>query len=251
MPHQPAPRKAGARARSLLRTALDLAYPRNCETCGREPEDPFDYLCWECLSSLLYLAPPMCDRCGEPVEGRVGHRFDCHLCASTPRGFDHARSLARHDGALRHAIHVFKYRQGTWLRSDLCRLLHTGWTTHYPDEEIDLVTWVPLHPARRRSRGYDQARLLAAGLARRLGQARVARTLVRVRDTGTQTNLTAELRASNVRQAFSPRNQEQLNGRRVLLVDDVMTTGATVSECARCLKEAGAERVLVITLARG
>lgn len=241
----------GALLRSCWRTALDLAYPRSCIGCGGTPKDDFQYLCWDCVSSLVYLTPPMCDQCGEPVEGRVDHRFACHTCAAASRGFDQARSVARHDGLLRHAIHQFKYRKGTWLRADLARLLHSGWTAHYEDEPVDLVTWVPLHPTRRRHRNYDQAGLLATALARILGRPTLRGALVRVRDTGTQTSLTAGDRASNVKDAFVARKLRQLNGRRVLLVDDVMTTGATVSECARCLKEAGADRVLVLTLARG
>ena len=238
-------------ARSWCHTALDLAYPRSCVGCGRRPEEGFDYLCWDCVSGLLYLVPPMCDRCGEPVEGQVGHRFACHTCSSLDRGFDRARSVVRHDGVIRDAVHVFKYRTGTWLRADLVRLLEAGWAAHFGGEEVDLVTWVPLHPARRRFRGYDQARLLAAGLARRLGRPLLPGALGRVRDTGTQTSLTAGDRAANVKDAFTVRKTGQLNGRRVLLVDDVMTTGATVSECARCLKGAGVHRVLVLTLARG
>jgi ComF family protein len=121
---------------------------------------------------------------------------------------------------------------------------------HYNVSEIDLVGYVPLYPARRRERGFNQAQLLARGLAQRLGKPLMRRCLVRTRSTETQTHLTAAERLTNVRGAFKARWRRWIEGKRVLLVDDVMTTGATVSECARALKKGGAHHVKVVTVAR-
>ncbi|MFH0954425.1 MAG: ComF family protein [Verrucomicrobiota bacterium] len=230
---------------------LDLVYPRTCAGCGG-PVDPESlHVCWDCLSRVTYVQPPYCSRCGDPVDGRVDDAFVCYHCAESEPFFERARSAARYRGVLQDLLREFKYREGLWLRHELARLLEACVTAHYEPDGIDAVAFVPLYPARRRERGFNQAELLAGSLARRLRKPLLGRCLVRVRPTGSQTNLTAPQRASNVRGAFETRRRRRLEGRNVLLVDDVMTTGATVNECARALKEGGAARVYVVTVARG
>jgi ComF family protein len=234
-----------------LHGAATLLYPSTCIGCGLPCRDGFDALCWDCLAGAIYLTEPWCARCGEPVEGRVDHTFTCHLCGTTDRGFDRARSAVRHDGVMREALHRFKYRRALWLRDDLVRLLYAAYRRCYGELPIDAVTWVPLHRVRRRERGYNQARVLAEGLARRSGLPPAVGALRRTRPTESQTGLTAAQRIPNVRRAFGARSRYAFGGARLLLVDDVMTTGATVGECARCLREAGAAHVYVLTFARG
>ena len=231
--------------------ALELLYPRACTCCGEGVTESFRYLCWNCATLMHYLRAPLCACCGEPVEGRVDGAFVCQRCETTPRWFDRARSAARHEGVLRTLVHTFKYREGTWMTHDLVTLLAGCFRTHFAPFFPDVVTCVPLHPARRRMRGFNQAALLGRSLARRHGLPFSALMLRRVRLTETQTRLKAVDRAGNVQGAFRIRRSHRVAGRSVLLVDDVMTTGATVSECARMLKEAGAQRVDVITVARG
>ena len=229
----------------------ELLYPRQCIECGSAPGEDYRYLCWDCAARLNLLQAPMCSRCGEPVEGRVDGAFVCHLCVSADRRFTRARSVARFDGAVRTLIHAYKYDRHTWLARDLVRLLEAGWQTHYEDVEIDGVTWVPLHPTRRRARGFNQAQLLAQGLSARLRLPLLRGAVRRDRATATQTHLTAAQRAENVRGAFSCPRPHRVQGRRILLVDDVMTTGATVDEVARSLFRAAAAAVHVLTVARG
>jgi ComF family protein len=195
-----------------------------------------------------FIQPPFCERCGDPVAGRVDHAFTCALCAQRPTAFDGARSVVRYDGALGEAIRRLKYHRAVWIVDDLAELLEAGVRTHYADLEFDVVTWVPLHFSRARERGFNQAAELARQLAMRLG-CRAASTLLRVRPTQSQTRLTIPERVANVRHAF--RAWRHGKGRTALLVDDVMTTGATVHACAAALKQADWAQVWVITVARG
>ena len=235
-----------------VRTAADLVYPRVCGSCGsQEGLEGLSHLCWECASSIQMIAHPFCSLCGNPLEGRVSHDYTCFLCNEAKPHFDRARCAARFHGPLPGLVHQFKYRAALWLEADLAGLLLACCKTHFDLAGIGVVTAVPLFHARERERGYNQAALLAGALARRLDRPFHRKLVQRVRDTGTQTHLTAKERASNVRDAFISSRAAAVAGRRVLLVDDVMTTGATVSECARALKSAGAREVLVVALARG
>ena len=234
-----------------LHTALDLLYPRTCAGCGVPLAGGRGQLCWDCRADVRPIAPPYCNWCGNPVEGRIDHQYICYHCTDAEPHFTKARCAARFDGVLPRLIHSFKYDDALWLGGDLSELLHACWTTHFAERACDAIVAVPLHPARRRSRGYNQAQVLAGGLARRLGIPLWRGVLHRVRATETQTHLTARQRLHNVTGAFESARRRQLAGRRLLLIDDVMTTGATVSECARALKKGGAAEVLVLTLARG
>lgn len=233
------------------RAVADVFYPRSCSACGSRAGEEFRYLCWECAAAATLLQPPMCSRCGEPVAGRVDGAFVCHLCSGAERHFELARSAARYDGPVRELIRRFKYEGGVWVRGDLVTLLSACVETHFDHGPPDAVVPVPLHPVKRRERGYNQAEILAAGLARRMDLPVERAGLRRVRFTATQTHLTAHQRADNVRGAFQVRLPRRLRNRHLLLVDDVMTTGATVSECSRCLLDGGAAKVWVVTVARG
>jgi ComF family protein len=165
--------------------------------------------------------------------------------------FDLARSAIRFRGAAPELLHRFKYGHATHLAADLAGLLDACARAHYADERFDAVTFVPLHPVKERERTYNQARLLAERLARRRRLLLAPGVLERTRATGTQTRLTMRERARNVAGAFAAVCPAWTRGRAFLLVDDVMTTGATVNEAARVLKSAGARRVCVVTVARG
>ncbi len=148
-------------------------------------------------------------------------------------------------------LQAFKYQNATWLSHDLVDLLDGCLAADFDSVEYDLVTAVPLSPAKFRRRSYNQSSILGRGLAQRLGIAFLPQCLTRVRDTQSQTKLKAKQRLKNVKGAFKAGHTSWLKGRRVLLVDDIMTTGATVNECARALRQAGANDVQVITVARG
>ncbi len=236
---------------SFWGSLLDLVYPRVCVACGAP--DPLEerHLCWDCLSRCAFIQPPFCSRCGDPVPGRVDRGYRCRWCSQHAIHFEQARSAARYDGPAGEAVRALKYRGATWVARDLAGWLFAAASAHYPGVAFDAVCHVPLYPARRRRRQYNQAELLARPLARLLGVPAAPRGLRRVRPTPTQTRLTASARAANVRGAFKVRAGPWWTDRRLLLVDDVMTTGATVNECARALRAAGAGQVYVLTVARG
>jgi ComF family protein len=232
-------------------TLLDLVYPRTCAGCGAAVGPGLRYLCWECMAATPWIRDPFCALCGDPVDGRVGHEYTCAWCVERRPRFDGARSAVRYRGPLREALHVFKYQLGTHLAPDLVTMLSACVRTHFARVPFDAVTFVPLHPRKERERTYNQARILARGVARALDLPLLAGCLRRARDTVAQADLTASERRRNVRLAFEAGERAWLEGRTLLLVDDVMTTGATVDECARALKKGGAAGVYVATVARG
>jgi ComF family protein len=209
------------------------------------------HLCWDCMATLDVVTDPFCAWCGDPIAGEVGHAYTCSRCAQHPPAFDCARSAVSYRGPIRNVIQSFKYSADLCLSHDMVGLLQACAGAHVEGAAIDGVCWVPLYPVRERKRGFNQARVLAAGLARRLRLRLMPPCLERLRNTESQTGLSRGQRRTNVKGAFRPLRAEWVQGRVLLLVDDVMTTGATVSECARVLKQAGAAGVHVLTVARG
>lgn len=230
--------------------ALDFAFPRICPSCRARSDREGRHLCAACFAGLDLHDGAVCSRCGAMPEGAVGRDYLCADCRDRPPAFDLARSAAHFDGATRDMILAFKYGGATWLRDDLADLLEGCVKARFDSGAIDAVAPVPLHPSRMRKRSYNQAALLAAALAKRLGTDFRPRMLERLRATATQTRLGALRRRDNVRGAFSCAEPEWAAGRTVLVVDDVMTTGATLHECAKVLKSAGAVRVWCATVAR-
>lgn len=230
---------------------LDLIFPRQCVICGGSVAAGERFLCWQCVAHLPFVQFPFCSHCGDPVDGRVDRTFRCYSCAVSEPAFDRARSAVRYRGPVRELLQSFKYGHAAWLAEDLANLLVRCLEAQFSDLDVDVVSAVPLYHARARERGYNQSHLLAVALARQIRKPLIPRLLKRNRRTETQTHLTLEQRKANVKGAFTVRNPEWVPGLRVLLVDDVMTTGATVNECARVLKQAGAARVYVVTVARG
>jgi len=236
------------------RAFLDVLFPRACVGCGQAAGDDYDYLCWDCLRDLTIIQFPFCSVCGDPVDGWVEGPFECPACSRSRPSFVRARSAVRYVGAMQAAIRAFKYQGATWLCRDLTTCLLACVEVQFVEVVIDTISWVPLAPDRERERSYNQAQLLARNLARRWqrpGRLPAMASLRRIRSTPTQTHLTASQRVANVAQSFSVEKTFQPAGKRILLVDDVMTTGATLNECARTLKKAGAEAVYAVTVARG
>ena len=232
---------------------LDMLFSRVCEECGAVlAEDEPGSLCWDCRARVRFVQVPFCERCGDPVPGTIGGPYECAGCRGLRPAFDWARSAVRYEGPAKACIRRFKYQAGIWLQEELVGWLAALWRT-CPAEvrSVDFVAGIPLYPRRERERGYNQAALLAEGLAEQVGIPFRRGLLGRTKPTATQTHLTAVQRVHNVKGVFSVRRPGDVRGARIALVDDVMTTGATVNECARALKAAGAAAVMVLTVARG
>lgn len=234
-----------------MKTLLDMLYPRNCIGCGVRAPEAFQFICWDCWSAATMVEPPFCSLCGDPVAGTVEHDYICYSCTAEKPSFDGARSAVRYEGVAGEALRQLKYEHALWLAPDLAEILYRCLQAEFPSLEFDQVVPVPLHHVRQRERGYNQSAVLAEELGKKLGLKASCSTLRRNRPTSTQTNLTAPQRLSNVKNAFEPRKGKRLSGKRILLVDDVMTTGATVNACAKALKTGGAASVHVLTVARG
>jgi len=230
---------------------LDLLYPRNCVRCGMSSPEALPHLCWDCLSDTPKIEAPFCVCCGDPVAGTIQHDYTCFACSRKTPAFEFARSAVRYEGAVGEALRALKYNQAVWLAADLAALLFACVQAEYPGGKFDCVSAVPLHPTRFRARGFNQSSLLAAELARRMELPYKEKAARRIRSTNTQTGLTAPQRAANVHAAFRSGLFAPLKRKRILLVDDVMTTGATVNACASALKKGGAQTVHVVTVARG
>jgi ComF family protein len=232
-----------------VRGAISLLYPPACELCG-EPIGHFDYLCAECLAKAPRIKAPFCGTCSEPFDGAITETFSCANCAHRKLFFETAVASYRSRGVVRKIVHDFKYGKQIHLRFPIADWL--GETLDDPrlqSRRFDIVVPVPLHPTRKRERGFNQAELLAELLCARNGLT-MRPVLERIRYTTTQTVFDRAERMENLRNAFRLRKKMDVRGLRVLLIDDVLTTGSTLSECARVLKEAGAISVHAATAAR-
>ena len=283
--------RSGTRLRSVshsvLRELADslfaVAFPTSCLLCQRElTEANWSGVCPDCWESLGPWAGAACSRCGLPIasdqvtqsaseeSGAAGSEVLCGQCRTGEYEFDLARSYGVYAGALRAAILQLKFHRRERLGRRLGEALSQAWIVignniEPRGHEPPLLVPVPLHPSRERERGFNQAELLAQGLARSLNRGRRGRasgavwerrvrveasSVLRARPTLPQAGLSLSGRQENVRGVFEVRRPERLRDRVVVLVDDVMTTGWTASACAGALKRAGAQQVVVLTVAR-
>lgn len=239
-----------AHTRRAGRVVLDFLYPPSCAACRAPVSEPHA-LCSECWKAIGFLDGPMCAICGLPFELDPGADTICGACHAHPPPFDCARSVMRYDDASRKPILALKRADRLDLALPFARWLQRSGKSLI--EQADIIVPVPLHWRRLWERRYNQSALLAELISRHSRKPLELLALQRSRPTPSQGEMvSAKARRRNVRGAFSVDSTRQLAvaGKTVLLVDDVLTTGATVAACARALKRAKAARVLVLTLAR-
>jgi len=195
---------------------------------------------------------PFCERCGEPFFGDITHAFECSNCRGRSWSVNRLRAAYRAEGAVREVIHQFKYEDKFHHLPQLGRWLEDGFERFYSDsgEQWDGLVPVPLYSLRRRERGFNQAEELANWLGKRR-KIQVVKALERVKMTQIQAKLRRSERLKNQRGAFALKRGFDVAGRRLLIIDDVFTTGATVDACARILCSGGAANVAALTVARG
>jgi len=237
-------------SQKIIAAALDpvlaLVYPPKCVVCKSFGAA---VMCERCLRSIVPVAEPSCGRCGQTL----GDAAMCGHCTRRTPAFDKARALGLHDGILKHAIHLLKYRDRPRLAEPLGIALAAFARDHSAELgnlKIDAIVPVPMHPARRRTRGYNQAERLADVVARELSVLMSTDMLVRRVNTRAQVGLTQEARQQNLAGAFGV-GAKEVAGLSILVIDDVSTTGSSLHECALALKSAGAKKVYGLTLAAG
>ncbi|MCE5334068.1 MAG: ComF family protein [Desulfobacteraceae bacterium] len=240
----------GAGLRLAGQSLLDLCFPKVCAGCGRTGDISEGFWCGSCLDSIPWIASPLCPRCGRPfTDSPDSPDHFCGECLKSAFHFDAARSALLHSGVVRERVHEFKFGGRLERLPPLSELLRSAYrSSGFP--RPDLVLPVPLHVRRLKERGFNQSGLLAREFSRKSGLEVSHVLLARRHWTEPQTRLNRRQRLKNVRGAFEVHGGMDVKGGRVLLVDDVYTTGSTLSECARALKKAGVREVFALTVTR-
>jgi len=224
----------------LKQKALNFLFPPRCVSCGKGEA----FLCRKCHNKLIYLQPPLCIRCSKPIyTGTI-----CHKCQSQIWDIDGIYSIFKYGGAIRQAIIQFKYENIKVLADPLSHFMVEYLKKHHLS--FDIIIPVPIHRRRLRERGYNQSSLLAQRLSRMTRIPVAEGSLIRTKHTSPQAKTdNVEQRRKNIRNAFKCVNHD-ISGKRILLIDDVCTSGATLNSCAASLKSVGAASVWGLTLAK-
>ncbi len=234
----------------LLTRIVSLFIPYKCPGCGTAGEH---FICPECDKKIKRIAEPYCKRCGRPLPPGVRETADCRECREAKMKFDVCRSVFQYQPPVDELVRKFKFSRnfaaGRRLMDGACEIALSDPEYFAGFDASAGIVPVPLHPFRYIRRGFNQSEYFSEGFSR-MWSVEIMPCLIRRRHTRPQSLLPLKERAKNVRGAFSVRKNTALSGKRIILVDDVMTTGATIRECSRILKEAGAGEVYVLTIAR-
>ena len=246
-----------ARALSYwLQAALDFVFPAECAYCHKfVGDDRVAIFCHSCWNTIGLITEPVCPRCGQPYASEAVLQktpdFICGACRATNVFFDRAVATAYYEHVLQEAIQQFKFKHKTGLGKHLAQIMITHLSEELALSQYHAILPVPLHKIRQRHRGYNQSAILAKHISQYCQIPLMVNNLIRIRDTDSQSLLKGrKARQANVKNAFRVTYPDTLRDRHVILVDDVLTTGATVNECSKTLKEAGAKSILVLTLSR-
>jgi competence protein ComFC len=245
-------RSIAGHAAAWAEAFLGFFYGDVCEGCHKQRATAKEgYVCAACRDNVKPIEPPFCRRCGAVFAGEITSAFECGNCRDLKLDFSQARAVASAEGVLLDVLHRYKYENGLWVAPFLTELFAEVAGPQVNAGGWDLIVPVPLHPRRQKEREFNQARVLAGALSKATQIELNPRLLRRVIDTRTQTRLSRAERLKNVKGAFQfLGSKADVRGKRIVLVDDVLTTGATANGCARLLRQNGAAEVCVWTLAR-
>lgn len=239
-----------------LQTALDFVFPAECTYCHKFIGDNrIALFCQSCWGKIAFVIGPVCPRCGQPYLSKATLQktphFTCGTCRTTKIFFDRAVTTTYYEDVVKEAIHQFKFNHKTGLGKPLAQLMIAHFSEELASSQYHAILPVPLHKMRQRHRGYNQSAILAKYISQHGQIPLMINNLIRIRDTDSQALLKGQkARQANVKNAFRVTYPPSLREKHVILVDDVLTTGATVNECSKTLKEAGVKSILVLTLSR-
>jgi len=240
--------------RGLFKGLKDLIYPNYCLVCKNKipPAGQQQLICSGCWDLFEKNLPPFCARCGRHLDSQAIEKNTCPSCSKCKANFyfDRAFSPCTYTGSIKKLIHEFKYSGKDYLGKPLGKLMQTFIRDYQlPIQHLDFIIPIPLHRSRQREREFNQAEILSQEVAREFDKQVLTDALIRVKRTQTQTELTFRERCQNVEESFAVTKPELIKDTNLLLIDDVLTTGATSNEAAKCLKSAGARKILLLTLA--
>ncbi len=238
-----------SRFAGIFNALLDIALPPRCHICHKPVQGEISlHICNECYNSLPVINSPLCTVCGMPFEGE-GVDHTCSRCITSPPPYSAARAALRYEGSCKELIHAYKYLYKSHLRRPLALLTAEILHSFVSEQRPELLIPVPLHKSRLRSRGFNQSLLIAETLSRNWQIPLLRQGLIRTRRTTPQVELTRAERLTNLKGAFAVKDTESVTGKHIMLVDDVFTTGATLSACAEALLKAGCSRISAVTVA--
>ena len=233
--------------KKLANQMLDLVFPPACLLCSA-PVMVVHSLCSDCWSKITFISDPLCSICGVPFPVALEDEHICYICAENKPIYTMARAVVRFNDTTAQLIHNFKYYD----RMDYAVLM-ASLMCKYHDAQLynaQVITAVPMHPKRLRERQYNQSGLLAKHIAGIIGVRFVPDLLIKTKHTPSQSGLTAEARKENIKDTFIMNPKFKLRNQRIIMVDDVITTGATMNECARVLASNGNNQAIALAFAR-
>ncbi|MGD9639356.1 MAG: double zinc ribbon domain-containing protein [Alphaproteobacteria bacterium] len=230
---------------------FDAVLPHRCLACG-EIVSSGGFVCQNCFDKINFISSACCQICGTPFDYTEDANLTCPRCLQHKPEFDAAKAVFLYDGVGRDLIRAFKYSDRTEACNYFAKLMVNAGRKFFAEEEFkpDYIVPVPIHYKRLLARKYNQSALLARAIALNTGQKVCYDALIRTRNTKPQANFFQKERFKNVKGVFNVNKLEIVKDKKILLIDDVLTTGATVSECAKAMKEQGASKVYVLALAR-
>ena len=233
----------------MLNSIMNFILPKVCIICKKFISDKNIPLCNECFKKIKFINSNYCVKCGIVLNYGGEHCYEC-LKSNRKKFYEYLRSVCVYDGVIKDIIHLFKYSNKEYLYTFLGDLMVEYIKKEQNFLNVDLIVPVPLHWYKKFQRSYNQSDLLTKYIAKKLNMKFELNNLYRKKFTKSQTKLNREKRIKNVRGVFDIKNPDEFDKRKILLIDDVTTTGATLNECAWILKKAGASKIYGLTLAR-
>jgi len=238
-------------AKKIVSGFVDILFPPECPACGAVLITGEGHsFCSECLSTMNFITSPLCTSCGLPFTEAGGANHLCEDCILSTPSFSMARALGKYEETLLDVIHLFKYHGKISVGETLGRMMARTSYDSLVIGDYSLIMPVPLHPKRLRERGFNQSLILARQISKIFSIPLDFITLRRKIRTEAQVNLSRQKRVDNVKGAFEVAGRNGIEDKKILLIDDVYTTGSTAKECSEILMQNGAEEVAVLTLAR-